>query len=383
MFSSRLDWRTPPNRFSRLIDEKRRAGCRLIDLTESNPTQAGLDLPDPLPALLEPAARRYEPHPRGLRQTRESVAAYYGARGEVVDPERIWITSSTSEAYSLLLKLLAEPGEEILVPRPSYPLLDFLAALDGVQIASYRLSRGGSGWVIDESSLRAALTPETRAIVAVSPNNPTGNYLHERDREILLDVCRRHELALIVDEVFFDYGAGGASVVSQGDSLCFVLSGLSKILALPQMKLGWIAASGPADLLADASGYLDIIADTYLSPNTPVQLAAPIWLERREEVQGRILERVRRNLGAMESRRGDVPWEMVPVEGGWYAVLESPAWAAAEEEIVEELVELDEVIVHPGFFFDFPTGGYFVVSLLPPPEDFDEGLHRLARRLAR
>ncbi len=387
MYSARLDWKIPPNRFSLIIECKRRAGRHLIDLSESNPTRVGIENPGILTALLDPASLLYEPHPRGLLKARESIAGYYADRGEIVDPERIWITSSTSEAYSLLIKLLADPGCELLVPRPSYPLLDFLAALDGVQVVSYPLIVNAAGWHIDISALRANITDRTRAVVIVSPNNPTGSYLRRKDRDAVIEICCRHDLAIIVDEVFFDYvldlsDGDAGSLLAANDALCFVVSGISKVLALPQMKLGWIAANVPRHRWTEFGNSLDLVADTYLSASAPVQHATPVWMNSRREIQEGIRERLLRNLSELKAMERRAPWKMLPIEGGWYAVLEFNPVRESEEETILALAEQDEVIVHPGFFFDFPHDGFLVVSLLPDPGEFVEGMNRIGRRLA-
>src|SRR5262245_54071272 len=304
MFSKRFKWSLEPSRFARLIEEKKKAGARILDLTESNPTLVGFDYPDDeiLGALAQAPAMLYEPAPRGLPVAREAVADYYAERGFKVVPERIHLTASTSEAYSFLFKLLADHGESVLVPQPSYPLFEFLAALEGVELRPYELHYiHPAGWRIDFDSVDKAVAPNTRAIILVSPNNPTGSFIKLREVERLNAICARQELALIVDEVFGDYGFVGdesraASLVSNDSSLTFVMSGLSKVLALPQMKLGWIVTSGPPDLLEEAIERLDFIADTFLSVAAPVQHSARRWMRLRRSMQDQILNRVRANL---------------------------------------------------------------------------------------
>ncbi len=388
MFSSRFKWSLESNRLARLLERKRAEGARILDLTESNPTRAGIRYP---PGLLDeltaPGALRYEPAPRGLADAREAVAGYYRERGFAVDPARLHLTASTSEGYAYLFKLLADPGDNLLVPMPSYPLFDFLATMEGVELRSYELEYiHGRGWRIDFDSIRAACTPRTRAIILVSPNNPTGSYVKTDEVEALNDFCRRNDLALIVDEVFGDYGfaedaARAASLVENEAALTFVMSGFSKILALPQMKLGWIATSGPAALREAAIDRLDFVADTYLSVGAPVQHAAAAWLARRDELQRQILARTRENLAGLAARTAGSACRLLDVEGGWYATIEIPR-LMSEEEWTLLLLDEENVHVHPGYFFDFPREAWLVLSLLPAPGIFAEAVDRLLGRMA-
>ncbi|MEW6363038.1 MAG: pyridoxal phosphate-dependent aminotransferase [Acidobacteriota bacterium] len=366
---------------------RREAGERLIDLTESNPTQVGLRPADEriLAALAAPRALSYEPHPRGLLEARRAVAAYYAERGEVVDPEKVWLTASTSEAYSFLAKLLADPGDEILVPRPSYPLLDFLCMLEGVELGSYSLSYGGAqGWHVDVQSLRAAITDRTRAVVIVNPNNPTGSYVKAQELDDMIELCEKRSIAIVCDEVFYDYrldeAPATASLFRRCGTLVFILSGISKVLGLPQMKLGWIVVNGPEHLLHDAESYLDLITDTYLSVATPVQLALDEWMPNRRVLQQNIRGRILGNLAYLRSIESTTPCVVLKLEGGWYAVLRRDG-ERSDEETVLELLDRDGVIVHPGYFFDFPGEGFLVLSLLPREEDFREGTGLLTARL--
>ncbi|MGH9768235.1 MAG: pyridoxal phosphate-dependent aminotransferase, partial [Blastocatellia bacterium] len=298
MFSKRFKWSLESNRLARLIEEKRKSGARILDLTESNPTRAGFDYPveEILGALAQTPVMLYEPEPRGLFVARESVAGYYAERGFDVDPERVHLTASTSEAYSYLFKLLADQGQSVLVPQPSYPLFEFLAALESVELRPYELSyTHPAGWRIDFDSVEKAVASNTRAIILVSPNNPTGSFTKLREVEQLNAICERHELALIADEVFGDYGFGddrgrAESLVSNDSVLTFVMSGLSKILALPQMKLGWIVTNGPTGLSKEADERLDFIADMFLSVAAPVQHAARPWLRMRQSMQDQVLD---------------------------------------------------------------------------------------------
>jgi len=385
MFSSRLNWGIPANPLSRLLAEKRASGAAILDLTESNPTNAGFTYPADhiLNALADPRSLCYEPSPAGILAARSAVSKYYGGK---VDAGRILLTASTSEAYALLFKLLADPGDEILVPRPSYPLFDFLAALDSVRVVEYPLVYH-AGWEIDFDALARKITPRTRAIVVVNPNNPTGSYLKKSELSELTGLCRRYALAILSDEVFSDYALAEdprrvSSLVNLDEVLTFSLSGLSKLVGLPQLKLGWIAASGPAQARQEALERLELIADTYLSVGTPVQWAAAPLLALRESMQGQILQRVRENFAYLGSQIGrDSPWRVLEPEGGWYAVIQAPR-IHTEEDWVLTLLDEDHVLVQPGFFFDFESEAFLVASLLTPPEIFQEGIRRILARAA-
>jgi aspartate/methionine/tyrosine aminotransferase len=390
MFSNRFKWDLESNRLARLIEEKKKSGAPILDLTESNPTRAGFDYPteEILVALAQSAAMLYEPAPRGLIVARQAVADYYAERGFSVDPEHIHLTASTSEAYSYLFKLLADQRQSVLVPQPSYPLFEFLAALEGVDLRPYELSYVHPlGWRIDFDSVERAITSDTRAIIVVSPNNPTSSFIKLREVERLNAICAERGLALIVDEVFGDYGfdadgSRAASLVSNEAALTFVMSGLSKILALPQMKLGWIVTNGPAGLRDEAVERLDLIADTFLSVGAPVQHAAPAWLRLRRGLQDQILNRARGNLNWLEQRLGGSPLRLLRVEGGWYATLELPRHIS-EEDWALTLLEKDDVLAHPGYFFDFPREAFLVLSLLPRAEIFREAAGRVFERIER
>ena len=388
MFSKRFKWSLESNRFARVIEAKKKSGARILDLTESNPTRAGFDYPveEILGALAQTPAMLYEPAPRGLLLAREAVAGYYAERGFNVDPERIHLTASTSEAYSYLFKLLADQGQSVLVPQPSYPLFEFLAALEGVELHPYELSYAHpAGWRIDFDSVEKAIDANTRAIILVSPNNPTGSFVKLGEVERLNAICARHNLALIADEVFGDYGfrddeSRAGSLVSNNSVLTFVMSGFSKILALPQMKLGWIVTNGPADLRDEAVERLDFIADTFLSVGAPVQHAAPSWLRLRRELQNQILDRARGNLNWLGNVTEGAPLRLLNVEGGWCATLELPRYFT-EEEWALALLEKDDVLAHPGYFYDFPREAFLVLSLLPRAEIFREAVNRILARV--
>jgi len=382
MFSERTRWDLRPNRLAERLAAKRAAGARILDLTESNPTRAGLPCPDDiLAALARAEARRYEPRPFGLPAAREAVAADFARRGFPVGPDRVVLSASTSEAYAFLFKLLCDPGDEVLVPRPGYPLFEFLATLESVRVLPYPLAYDGE-WHLDLSALRDALGPRTRAVVAVSPHNPTGACLRRDERDALETLCARRGVALVSDEVFADYTfrdepRRAASVARDGPALAFALGGLSKSCGLPQLKLAWTAVTGPEPLRRDALARLEVVADTYLSVSTPVQVAAPELLSRREELSAPIRARVRANLEALRAAIGAAcPATLLEPEGGWSAVLRVPA-TRTEEERVTRLLEERDVLVHPGYFFDFPHEAFLVLSLLPPESDFAEGVARV------
>lgn len=386
-YSSRLRWDLTPNRLSRLLEEKRSSGVRILDLTESNPTGAGFAYPSQaiLSALADARSLRYEPSAAGLPSARAAVSEYYrSALRQDVSPDRVLLTASTSEAYAFVFKLLADPGDEVLVPAPSYPLFDYLAALESVRVVQYPLVYDGT-WTIDFDALIRAVTPRSRAIVLVNPNNPTGSYLKESELAPLIGLCQEQGLALLSDEVFADYLLNDQkplvrSLVGVDQVLTFCLSGLSKVAALPQLKLGWIVTGGPPSERTRAFERLELIADTYLSVSAPVQWAAPVLLEQRGQLQAQIIARVRSNRDFIASRVGaDSPWKMLATEGGWYAVLEAPRIYPEEEWVLKLLLE-DNVLVQPGFFFDFEREAFLVVSLLTAEETFGDGIARVLGR---
>lgn len=386
MFSARTCWDLTPNPLARLLEAKRRAGVAIIDLTESNPTRAEIPYAaDLLAALAHPDALRYDPNPRGLPAARAAVAADYARRGLAVGPERLLLTASTSEAYALVFKLLCDPGDAILVPRPGYPLFDYLAGLEPVRVDHYPLEYDRE-WRLDPLAVERAARPETRAVVVVNPGNPTGSFLKRDEAAALTELCTQRGLALISDEVFADYAfrddpRRAASLAGDGPALAFVLGGLSKSCRLPQLKLAWLAVCGPAALRKEAMARLEIAADAFLSVGTPVQLAAPILLGRRSELQAPIAERVGRNREALATAlTGASPASLLEAEGGWYAILRIPATVPEEERVIQLLLDHD-VLVHPGYFFDFPREAHLVLSLLPPPAVFSEGVDRILKAL--
>jgi hypothetical protein len=386
MFSARTRWNLEPNRLAGLLDAKKREGREVLDLTESNPTKAGFEAPaDVLEALGDPRGSRYEPSPRGLVEARAAVAADYARRGVQVSAESLFLTASTSEAYAFVFKLLCDPGDAVLVPRPSYPLLEYLGGLESVRVNGYPLSHDGE-WHLDLRALAAAIDDRTRAVVVVHPNNPTGNFLKNAEARTLAELCADRGLAIVSDEVFADYALRPdprriASLAGEGPALTFCLGGLSKSCGLPQLKLAWLAVSGPAGLRRDALARLEVVADTFLSVGTPVQLAARHLLERLPELQAKIAARIAGNLEELGSRLGArSPASLLGVEGGWYAVLRVPATRSEDDRVLDLLARRD-VLVHPGYFFEFPHEAFLVVSLLPPPAVFGEGVDRLFEEL--
>jgi alanine-synthesizing transaminase len=387
MFSRRTDWKLTPNRFTQAVQEIRTSGKDILDLTVSNPTRTGIEYDSAaiLDSLRNPKSLDYDPQPKGLLSAREAVAEYYGERCETVNPGHLVLTTSTSEGYSYVFRLLANPGDEVLVPKPSYPLFDFLAELQDVKLVGYPLLYD-HGWQIDCPSLESAVNENTRAVVVVHPNNPTGSYVSAAERDQLNELCRERGLALIVDEVFLDCALDGSpreSFVANDGALTFTLSGVSKISALPQMKLAWIAVGGPAsDVGVDAAMQrLEVIADTYLSLNAPVQLAAGTLLEQRKKIQPQLMQRATANLAELDRQlERQKSSARLQVEGGWYAVLRVPA-TQSDEDLAISLLRNTGTMAHPGHFYDFPRDGYLVISLIAREEEFREGMSRVLRFL--
>ena len=382
MLSRRLPPHTEANALSRAIEGLRAKGSPITDLTESNPTRAGIPYPNGLLAPLAGVeALRYEPHPLGLPSARVAVADDQRRRGARVDPAHVVLTASTSEAYSWLFKLLCNPGEAVLVPRPSYPLFEHLTALEGIRAHPYALEYHGR-WAIDIDSI-AAGPRDVRAVLVVSPNNPTGSYISTEELQSVSGLCRERKWALIVDEVFADYPLDACDpltdIAAQSDVLTFTLGGLSKSVGLPQIKLGWCSVGGPAPDRDAALGALELIADSYLSVGTPVQVAARHLLQAGTSIRAAIQNRIRRNLATLRTIVGRHPaCDLFRVEGGWSAVLRVPS-TRSEEQWVLDLLHTERILVHPGYFFDFPREAYLVVSLLPPDAAFEDAAVRLLR----
>jgi len=376
-FSRRTNWNTEESGLAHAHRLRIETGLPIADLTASNPTRCGFIYdPELLQPLILPQAFDYDPQPRGILRAREAVCGYYAGHGVVLSPEQVVLTTSTSEAYSYLFRLLCDPGSEILVAQPGYPLFDFLAGLDDVAQKAAPLLYD-HGWQIDPEGFRCAITPQTRAIVLVHPNNPTGHFTKPWEAETIARLCREFDLTLIVDEVFLDYGFDEAvkSFAAGLEGLpVFVVSGLSKIAGLPQMKAAWIVVTGPE--ATAALDRLEVIADTFLSMNAPVQSALPEWLEGREAIQRQIRGRVVANLTELDQQLAQLPAvSRLEVEGGWYAVVRIPA-LQPDEQTVLALLERG-VWVHPGYFFGMEESGWLVVSLLGPVEEFRAGVTRL------
>jgi aspartate/methionine/tyrosine aminotransferase len=407
-FSSRLNWSLTPNPLTQLLEAKRARGIPILDLTESNPTRCGFHYDAAAIRGATPYSQSltYAPSPRGLLSAREAITNYYSSKSVIpspegarnlsdsprdfssrsallgmtnaCDPNSIFLTASTSEAYSFLFKLLGNAGDEILVPQPSYPLFEFLAGLESLSTVHYPLSYYNS-WQINFEVLRESISEKTKAIVIVNPNNPTGNYLKKDELAKLNELCGERNIALIVDEVFSDYAHGEdanrvETVVGNEGALTFALSGLSKVVALPQMKLGWIQVSGERTLVEESAARLELIADTYLSVGTPVQHAAPKLLETRGEIQREIKERVEMNGKVLDGLKLNV----LKREGGWYAVIEVEQ---DDEKLAYELLERENVLAHPGYFYDFTGRKVMVVSLITRREVFEEGVLRLKNNI--
>jgi alanine-synthesizing transaminase len=384
-FSKRTDWNTEESDLAAAHRELLAAGLPVADLTASNPTRCGFEYAaDLLHPLTGQASFDYDPDPRGKLEARQAVCRYYASHGAHVLPEHVLLTTSTSEAYGYLFKLLMNPGDRVMVPQPSYPLFDFLAQAESVELAQAPLFYD-HGWQLDLEGLRRQITPRTRAIVLVHPNNPTGHFTKLEEARELAAICREHGLALIVDEVFLDYAldtSGNAADRSSFsarnlDVLTFIVSGISKICGLPQMKVAWLVAQGPGSKQALAR--LEVLADTWLSMNAPIQQALPIWLDLRNAIQDQIRWRVRENLADLDRALAEQPQDgggvlvnRLPVEGGWYAILRIPA-LQPDEVTVRELLDLG-VWVHPGYFFGMSQSGWLVVSLLTPIHEFSTGI---------
>ena len=388
MFSKRTGWKLAENAYTRALRAHQQSGRRILDLTASNPTTCGFQYDEAaiLSTLGSPASLRYDPDPKGLLSARVAIASYYremNPRADV-DPERLMLTTGTSEAYSFLFRLLCEPGDEVVVAQPSYPLFEFLAAIQDIRLRPFRLLYD-HGWQIDFHALEQAITKRAKAILLVHPNNPTGQFIRRDEADKLRSICAQRGLALVIDEVFLDYrlarsnspAARQGTFAAEPRALTFALSGLSKVSALPQMKIGWIAASGPDALVRDALARLEIISDTYLSLSAPLQNALPALLAERRRMQPHLIARVETNLANLDAAlAGQRLVSRLEMEGGWYAVLRVPA-IQSDEEFAIRLLEQHGVLVQPGHFYEFPGDGYLVVSLLTPTEDFSRGVREL------
>jgi hypothetical protein len=384
VFSKRTDWALEPNRLALRLAEHRRSGRALVDLAASNPTQVGLPLPEAeIRAALADPALRYDPEPLGRREAREAVSRQIGG---AVPPERIALCASTSEAYAWCLKLLCEPGDRVLVPVPGYPLVDYLAALEGVSVDHAPLFLAGDRFAFDWADLEGRIRPRTRALVVASPSFPTGAVLRGEELERLAGICARRSLALVVDEVFAAWraadDAASTAVAGTGPALCFALAGLSKLCLLPQLKLAWIAVGGPPAEVEGALRRLEAIADAYLPVNTPVELALPRLLELGTAIRAPLCARLAANRATLERLARDGPCRPLPSEGGWSAVLRVPR-TRSDEEWALRLLDEEGLCVHPGFLYDFPSEGWLVLGLLPPQPVFADAAGRLLACIAR
>jgi alanine-synthesizing transaminase len=381
MFAGRTNWNLHSNRLSEALAKHRAAGKPLLDLSASNPTECGFeyDRQAILKALSNPESLSYDPDAKGLLSARRAVVEYYSPLEIIVPVEDIILTTSTSEAYSFAFRVLCNPGDELLIPEPSYPLFSFLADIHDVKLVGYPLLYD-HGWQIDFHALQQSITARTRGVIVVNPNNPTGHFCKPGDMEKLNEICSSRQMAIIADEVFLDFHLAAIqprSFAANTGSLTFTMSGLSKISGLPQMKAAWLIASGPEDLKSEALARLEVIADTFLSMNAPVQRAMPVFLELRHGFQKQVLARVRTNLAELDKQlSAQSSCARLDMEGGWYAVVRVPA-TRSDEDVAIELLNAQGVYVHPGHFYDFPTDGYLIVSLIAPEPDFNEGIKRL------
>ncbi len=381
-YSRRLPWSLPSNALSKSIEEKRRRGVPLLDLTISNPTAVFGDYPHAAIARAYGCIHSFEyyPNPAGVKEARSAVAQFYESRKIAIPEHRVLLTASTSEAYALLFKLFCNPEDEILVPVPSYPLFEYLAALEAVRIVPYRLGYDGS-WFIDFDDLQKGLSSRTRAIVVVNPNNPTGSFLKEREAERLLEAALRHRIPIVSDEVFMDYSFGSArdckrTLIGEDSVLSFSLNGLSKTAGMPQVKLGWIAVNGPEEEAEMARARLELLLDTYLSVSAAAQYALPELLEIGTGIGEQILARAKRNFETANQLLNCSAAQCLRTEGGWSTIIRLPN-ALGEDAWVSRLLDEQGIIVQPGYFFDMPSEAYVVVSLITPPEDFAEGIVKL------
>jgi aspartate/methionine/tyrosine aminotransferase len=381
MFAKRTNWNLETNRLSVALVAHRAAGKPLIDLTVSNPTECGFEYNEEaiLRALRNPAALKYEPNPRGLAVARGAVARYYAERDTVVSDDDIFLTTSTSEAYSYVFRTLCNPDDEVLIPEPSYPLFEFLADIQDVRLVRYPLVYD-YGWQIDFHALEQAITSQTRGVIVVHPNNPTGHYLKLEEMRKLNEVCAAREIAIIADEVFLDFALGDkrhATFAANSGALTFTMSGLSKICGLPQMKAAWLIVSGPEPSKAQALARIEVLADTYLSMNAPIQWALPALLGLRRQFQVQLMVRVRENLAELDRQlAGQKACSRLEVEGGWNAVIRVPA-THSDEELSIELLATKGLYAHPGYFYEFPSYGHLVVTLISAEAAFAKGIRLL------
>jgi alanine-synthesizing transaminase len=387
-FAQRTDWRQETNALNKALEELGKRGIDILDLTASNPTDCGFLYPEGMLLALNSLENlHYQPDACGMSRARKAVARYYARQKVLLSPSDIILTASTSEAYSFLMRLLVNPGEKVLIPKPSYPLFQFLLEINDVTFDHYPLQYAGGRWCLDLQALESLVDAKTKAIILVNPNNPTGSYISRAELNFLNELCRKHQMSIISDEVFFEYPLYPGDTVSCAGNqtvLTFVLGGLSKTLGLPQMKCAWILASGPQGVLQESLARLETVADTYLSVNTPVQNALGEWLDHASEIQGQITTRVKENFQWLSAHLNEhtPSISLLSLQGGWYATLRIPA-VKSEEEWVLEFLQEDHVSVYPGYFFDFDREAYIVLSLICPMAEFREGVERIMQRLAK
>ena len=389
VYSNRMDWTDQKNHISQILEQKTYSGEEIIDLTESNPTKVNIPYPNNeiAQALTSTESAAYEPDSRGLISAREAIVEYYNGHAISLNVDQIITTSSTSEAYSYLFRLLTDPGDSILVPQPCYPLFPYLSSLECVKVKYYRLFYENHRWHMDLSSIKEGISPSTRAILVVNPNNPTGNFLKQNEIAALRGICHHHNLPLIIDEVFLDYDLGlsekrGQTLDDDSQVLTFVLSGLSKVSGLPQMKLSWIVVHGPEDVRQHAINQLALLADMYLSVSVPIQYAASTFLRLRTKIQPLVKARIKKNLNtANEILRGTVA-NILSVEGGWYGIIHFPE-DQSDEDWVCQILQCCDVLFHPGYLYDFQEEAFAVFSLLTKPNVFRKGIQRLKALLTR
>ena len=386
-FAHRTGWDLSSNPLMTQVSALKKNKTSFFDLTESNPTHDVLfqaSQEDILCCLNNKNNAQYTPSSQGMLAAREAVSRYYKIKNINVSPEQIFLTANTSEAYSFVFRLLANPDDVILFPRPSYPLFSFLGDLNDLKIRTYPLVYQ-KRWRLVTQTFKEQIDPAVKAMVLVNPNNPTGSFIQPDELIAINQICRQASMAIISDEVFGDYvlgdGKDQVSLINNPDVLTFVFGGLSKALGLPQMKLSWIIISGPQQAAKEARARLEIIADTYLSVNTPVQNALSQWLAIADKMQGPIQARVRANWHFLRDVcQKSERYQLLDSDGGWYAVLKVPL-IGCEEQWVIDCLEQERVFVHPGYFFDFDQDGHLVLSLLTAPDVFQEGTRRLIKRI--
>ncbi len=383
MFSTRTNWHRQPNRFTELLESRRREGSVIFDLTKSNPTHCGINYPEReiLAALSHPGSLQYQPDPMGLLSSRDEIARYYRKKNLTVQTSNIFLTASTSEAYSFIFRLLCNPGDAVLAPVPSYPLFEYLAQVNDIQLQHYHLLYD-HGWYIDIDSMKNAITKSTKAIVLVNPHNPTGMYLKKDAWFQIGELARQHELALIVDEVFTEYSLGDTShnfgsTAASNDVLTFTLNGISKMCGFPQLKLGWVIVSGESAAAREAINRLEILCDTFLSVNTPVQVGLPQLLKAGEHVRQKIIARIKSNYDHVRKLMNKQSHaSCLTADGGWYCTLRMPR-IKSDEQWSLELLEHRGVCIYPGYFFDFEEEGYLVASLLTEEQTFCDAINHI------